>query len=291
MVRIHPPQFSAKIVADSIYNGRRLTTFQLSIPTVLLAELNTHRQLSRSASSFRAIPVNRMLQRCKFVPMHWGKSQPGMQANDRFPTKSWQAALGRLVWWLSLQMAMAMVKVLVWAGIHKQVANRLLTPFTVTDVVVTATDWSNFFGLRCHPDTEPHFRALAWNMADLYYFSKPLALKLGDWHLPFVTEDEKKTLSHQDLLHSSAARCARVSYLNHEGAVDIKKDRDLFNRLVMSGHWSPMEHVATPDFGKVANLNGWRSLRHHYSTEQRKFNYHRSRMWRYVAREIYDDAG
>lgn len=61
----------------------------------------------------------------------------------------------------------------------------------------------------------------------------------------------------------SAGRCARVSYLTHDGKRDPQADIDLCERLVRSGHMSPLEHVATPSrhsefFG---NLKGWWSLR------------------------------
>lgn len=75
----------------------------------------------------------------------------------------------------------------------------------------------------------------------------------------------------------SAARCARVSYLTHDGRRDIKKDLELFARLATAdpGHWSPFEHVATPcpnrwgdqvtidHIGRhLGNFRGWDQFRH-----------------------------
>ena len=51
-----------------------------------------------------------------------------------------------------------------WLNVHKQVANRLLEPFMWHTVIVTATEWDNFFNLRCHPDAQPEIRLVAESM-------------------------------------------------------------------------------------------------------------------------------
>jgi len=65
----------------------------------------------------------------------------------------------------------------------------------------------------------------------------------------------------------SVARCARVSYLNHDGLRDHQKDIELYNQLLSSKHMSPFEHVATPyptnDF--IGNFKGW--LQHRIEVE------------------------
>ena len=75
----------AEVIADSVpsFPGRRLTTFVLKFPRFILPEFNTHRMLSKNASSSRAIPVQKMIDAVidgPAVPMFWGKNQPGMQA-------------------------------------------------------------------------------------------------------------------------------------------------------------------------------------------------------------------
>ena len=53
---------SANVICDSINEqGVRLTTFEIEYPRFILAELNTHRQLSRNSSSSRAIPIQNIL--------------------------------------------------------------------------------------------------------------------------------------------------------------------------------------------------------------------------------------
>jgi len=86
--------------------------------------------------------------------------------------------------------------------------------------------------------------------------STPKELKNGTWHLPYVNEDEMLKYLHTTLekdldvwlpLKVSVARCARVSYLNHDGSEpDLEKDIKLYEMLKRMEHLSPFEHQATP---------------------------------------------
>src|SRR6202035_2540764 len=76
-------------------------------------------------------------------------------------------------------------------GYHKQIVNRLIEPFMHITVVCTATEYSNFFSLRCHEAAEPHINLLACRMRDAINASTPKLLKPGQWHLPFVGVDDK----------------------------------------------------------------------------------------------------
>ena len=77
----------ANILLDSISpSNKRLTTWILTYPLIIHAEVMTHRVFSRNASSSRAIPTSKMLESVKknpFIPVHWGKNQGGMQANEQ----------------------------------------------------------------------------------------------------------------------------------------------------------------------------------------------------------------
>jgi thymidylate synthase ThyX len=149
-------------------------------------------------------------------------------------------------------------------GVHKQLANRLLEPFSWHTVVVTATEWENFWALRCSPMAQPEIRTVAEMMRELYRASEPAPMNAGDWHTPFVDGAEKIDLvrTGNDMRKVSAGRCARVSYLTHEGRRDPSADVALYDRLVVDGHMSPLEHVATPivvDSGQrwSGNFFGW----------------------------------
>jgi hypothetical protein len=135
-------------------------------------------------------------------------------------------------------------------GAHKQIVNRLLEPFAHIRVVVTATEWENFYKLRRHPDAQPEIKALADAMWEAHQASTPKKLEAGEWHLPYVTAGEYVGYDDATLLKISTARCARVSYVAPgESTASVEKDLELYDRLVGSEpvHASPTEHQATPD--------------------------------------------
>ena len=149
-------------------------------------------------------------------------------------------------------------------GVHKQVTNRLLEPFLWQTVIVTATEWDDFWAQRCSPLAQPEIRAAAEAMRATYLASAPTPLAVGEWHTPYVRPEEAN-LEPEQRKRISAARCARVSYLTHDGRRDLAADEQLYERLVQADppHWSPLEHVATPARdGAPGNLRGWAQLRH-----------------------------
>ena len=263
----------AKIIADSISPaGVRITTLELSYWRAIHGELLTHRALSRNSMSSRAVPVAKMIQQVRdnpAGPSHWGANQPGMQARQELTGAA--LAEARLHWTVAAKKAADIAESMCALGLHKQVANRVLEPFQLMRTLVTATDWGNFFELRDHPDAQPEFQELAQAMRQAMDESEPEALSYGEWHLPYVTAAERQSSHSVNPVHVSAARCARVSYLLHDGeAPDIGKDLALFDRLVGSvpRHASPIEHQATPKRGdptrRSYNFRGWTQFRELY---------------------------
>jgi hypothetical protein len=264
---------SAKIIADSVNEyDNRLTTMELRYPRFIHSEFMTHRQFSRNASSSRAIPVKRLIDDIvadPVVPLFWGANQKGMQAGLEHDAKVLlhgnlqmsDLAVSRDVAWLNaMQKAVAIARSFDKAGYHKQLVNRLLEPFSHITVVVSSTQWANFFALRDHPDAEPHMQMLARAMKAAMAESVPI-LRIPDpkgnaaLHLPYVTDDERHNVLHVDessidpLICASVARCARTSYKTHDGRTPtIEEDIALFGRLVggIPIHASPAEHVAMP---------------------------------------------
>lgn len=273
--------YAAKVLLDSVSEaGDRLTTMEVTFPRMVLAEFNTHRMFSRNSASSRAIPVKRQLDRIMsdpFIPVYWGKNQSGMQASAELVGKEREAAIRD--WLTARDYAVEQAKRLLSLDAHKQVANRLLEPFMWHTVIVTATEWDNFFALRANPDAQPEIQVIAKMMKELYAESQPTLLKVGEWHLPLIQPDERNGIFELTLeaRKVSTARCGRVSYLTHDGLRDLSADIKLYDRLVSGGHMSPLEHVATPDFyvpevgdfGDVhdpqsimsGNFRGWKQLR------------------------------
>lgn len=157
---------SAKIVADSICNGNRITTMEVLFPRFILAELNTHRLFSRNSASSRAIPFKKMLKSVEenpFIPIAWQKDHKGMQGNE-YITDSEIISQLKKEWLLSRDWVIDSTIELNNKGLTKQVCNRLLEPFMWHKVLITATEWDNFFELRCpdyvfHDEEEYHFKS------------------------------------------------------------------------------------------------------------------------------------
>lgn len=214
---------------------------------------------SRNASSSRAIPVEKMLKQVTenpAMPIHWGKNQPGMQAREELDSLT-----GEGLWKDSAEYNAENCRIMSEWGYHKQVVNRLLEPFQWIKVIVTATEWDNFFKLRLHKDAQPEMMVLAEHMKKAMDESIPVELQPGEWHLPYVDfpGSRGKELVLEKAIKCSVARCGRVSYLNHDNsAPDIAKDIALADRLLAAGHMSPFEHIATPmDFAKDTFELAW----------------------------------
>ncbi|MGO9900035.1 MAG: FAD-dependent thymidylate synthase [Solirubrobacteraceae bacterium] len=286
--------YGARVLADSVsFREHRLATFEITFPRIVLAEFNTHRVFSRNSASSRAIPVVRQLLRVleePYVPDEFGSNQPGMQAGP--PLEGLRGQLARQEWVRARDSAAAHALRMItypgicsedadaatliqamkeladkqpdnsWLNVHKQLANRLLEPFMWHTLIVTATQWSNFFNLRAHPDAQPEMRRVAELMRDAWKHSTPRELADSEWHLPLVCEGDEE-LSIDQQVKASVGRCARVSYLTHDGRRDPDADIALHDHLLGSGHLSPFEHVARPLASDewCGNFRGWRAYR------------------------------
>ena len=144
-------KISAKIIADSADNrGNRITTFVLTYPRFILPELNTHRMFSRNSASSRAIPFEKMVKMVEedpFIPIAWQKDHKGMQGTEYFNEEESKSKIKE--WLIARDNAVTQAKKLHSEGVTKQLCNRLLEPFLWHTVLLTATEFENFFKLRC----------------------------------------------------------------------------------------------------------------------------------------------
>lgn len=255
-----PTNITAKVVCDSVSEqGVRLTTFEIEYPRFIHGEMMTHRSLSKNSSSSRAIPIQKMLDQIEnnmAVPIYWGENKSGMQAVAEVSKQSIRSAIDQ--WGFAYADIKHVVGRMIELGLHKQVPNRLTEPFQMMKVVITGTDWENFFNLRIHPDAQPEICMLAYKMYKAIEESEPYELKAGEWHLPYVNVgwNGKGELCYADqcfdcidleqAIKLSAASCASVSYRN-EGMTLEKADK-IFDMLIKADvvHSSPFEHLATP---------------------------------------------
>lgn len=233
---------NAKVVADSKNDfGNRITTMVVTMPRIILAEFNTHRMLSKNSASSRAIPFEKMVKSVEenpFIPIAWQKDHKGMQGDQYLDEE--RSSNAESNWRKAAQIRCEEAR-LIYANyfddeesrVTKQLVNRLLEPFMYHTVIVTATEWENFFALRCpryvnelggiwrskkdylSTNIEPsdwlttnkgqaeiHMMALAEAMWDAYNESTPKELKAGEWHIPFgdnMDESEIYRMASNDI--------------------------------------------------------------------------------------------
>lgn len=264
---------SAKIIADSVSpSGDRITTYELEYPRFIHSELMTHRLFSRNAASSRAIPIAKTIEQVRTnpaTPIHWGMNQAGMQANEELEERS--KARVQELWCHAAQAATVYAEIMDEQGAHKQIVNRILEPFVFMKTVVTATEYDNWFWLRCHADAQPEIKELADKMYSLYTGNEPIKLEAGDWHVPYYNgnygngvwkdsgyarEDGAHNFENTDwkrggytlnqALKISASCCAQVSFRSLDEG--LEKAKRIYDRLVDSVpvHASPFEHQASP---------------------------------------------
>ena len=254
----------AKVVADSISSitGVRLTTFEVECPRFILPEINTHRMISKNCSSSRAIPVEKMLEQIEenmAVPTYFGKNKSGMQACEEVNFSD----LAKKFWIMCGKSALADSKVILRDfGLHKQISNRITEPYQMVKILLTATEWDNFFNLRIHPTAQPEIAMLAYKMYQAMISSTPKVLKCGDWHLPYVdmvdvdgdgeyqyfsSDGEKiQQIDIDTAIKVSVSCSAQTSYRKNDQS--IEKAERIFDMLINTDviHASPFEHVACP---------------------------------------------
>ncbi|MEG2307283.1 MAG: hypothetical protein RSB94_08085, partial [Erysipelotrichaceae bacterium] len=205
---------------------------------------------------------------------YWGKAKSGMQATEEVDIddvwwyeEKWKFAFDEVSYRIEQLSDNVEGKKGFMPPLHKQVPNRLSEPFQMMKVVITGTDWENFFNLRIHPDAQPEICMLAYKMYQAMQESKPIELKVGEWHLPYVGFYRVKSgrgfgcveyftgvvgtesyhiLTLEQATKISAASCASVSYRT-EGMTLEKADK-IFDMLINAEvvHSSPFEHIATP---------------------------------------------
>ena len=303
---------SAKIVADSINakTSDRLTTFIVKFPRFVNSELLRHRNFSFCSASSRAIPSKKLILSVvndPAIPVFWGKNQSGMQSYEELPDddqiniydiggyvgggitcSSKKAAETR--WFEARDTIIKYAESLLSIGLHKQIANRILEPWQNITVLVTGTEWENFFALRAHPAAQPEIRDLAYLMLEIYNKSEPVVMtplddygsnidfsaaradcldlevftKDLDWHMPF-SDKMPEGLTKFEQLKVSIARIARLSYDTFDGEINVEKDFMIYEKLLGSSpiHASPAESVAFPIQSSrfVGNLRGWFQFR------------------------------
>lgn len=249
------------ILADSVNpKGIRLTTLQLYYPRFILPQLNTYRAFSRCTQSSRAVPIQKVIQSIKDNPVRpkFGGAQKGMVSG---PIDEDSVEALNDLWDNAARSALQTARQMEIHGAHKEAINRILEPYMHVRTVVSATDWSNFFRQRISPNAQHEIHELAAAIQDALAKSLPTNLKAGQWHIPYFNGQDSHGTETD--LKVAVARCARVSYTNHDGNVSLESDLRLFEQLKRDMHLSPFEHVAQAlnSKSRYANFKGFRQYR------------------------------
>lgn len=253
--------YQATVLADSISpDGVRLTTLWVTFPRFILAEVNTHRMLSRNSNSSRAIPPERQIAAVRenpFVPETFNKRVKGMGVGEAIEDQ--EAA--RRIWLLARDDAADAAEYLLGLDCDKSRINRLLEPFLWHSAVITATEWDNFFALRDNPQAQPEFQITARLMREVMERSEPVPVYPGEWHLPGVGAEElndamvqaddandKRVVAQawEYWKRVSAGRLARWTSYDRTDYEEPESAVFRCNKLIPSFHLSPLEHQATP---------------------------------------------
>jgi hypothetical protein len=271
--------FGADVLADSLTpTGVRCTTLVATLPRPYLAELNTHRlisrdgyeqELSRNSASSRAIPTEVNIAAVRehpYVPTTFNARVKGMGVGEAFDEELTEEC--RRVWMRQMNHATTGADALNELGLDKSRANRLLEPFMWHTVILTATEWENFLALRCpdgdKPDTsfpaQLEMQEFAICIRDALAASTPKNLEEASWHAPYFDWDDEFELLRgmmggaavpvneaiNGALLVSARRCARVSYVKQDDVEELMVSYDRGVQLADMGHYSPMEHQVRP---------------------------------------------
>jgi thymidylate synthase ThyX len=285
--------YRAEVIADSVSpEGQRISTLEVVMPRVLLAEMNTHRVFSRNSASSRAIPTHKQIRSVienPYIPSVWSIDEPGMQGAEvltdpddiKNAVESWlygrehsvlaavalMGGIRQLAYGANgekftgqaledaeqLQETVAELKSRLAPDIldlghrmHKQNPNRLLEPWLWHTIVITSTEWNNFYGLRTDANAEPHIQIVAGKMLAAHRTSTPDRVGYGEYHLPYVTLEDKEKYPTEQLIKMAVARCARTSSEKQRDQKTIDGEVSMYERLTSNGHASPLEHPARP---------------------------------------------
>lgn len=205
-------KISAKIIADSKNEfGNRITTMVVTFPRIILAELNTHRMFSRNSASSRAIPFRKMMDSIlqnPFTPIAWQKDHSGMQGTE-YITDPKEVETAERYWKQAAIDAVNRAQDLSQKGVTKQIVNRLLEPFMWHTVIITATEYENFFALRCPQYQRP------------YYVEEAMTTHIPTGYTTLRSRKEYASMCTPEYMKTEAPQTDMDWMLNNKGQAEI----------------------------------------------------------------------
>ncbi len=266
---------SATIIAHSINpDGQEIITFYLTkVSDRMLLDLRTHRVLdflweseSWSVASSRLADGHNTIAKIRANPLSpcpdgewYGPAERAKMGYSTLPPV--RRHMLAIEWEIACEEACDRADRLRSLGAHPEIWMAPLRPYMSYSAIVTGTDYGGFFAQRSAPDDgssgpRREVRLLANEMRSALDTSVPVQRDWGDYHLPFVADDERGDLDRA--IRLSASRCARAT-MDRAGEGDDRLADWLLRQT--PPHWGPFEHPARAERGRWANLTGWRSER------------------------------
>ena len=253
---------TAKVILDAQPElGHRITTLEVTMPKFLVAQLNTHRALVKNSASSRAIPITQFIRTILKSPVTPANYNMPANASGMIPKshlKGIKKLLSIALWNTGMYLNVGIAYLQHKLGLHKAWANRPLEAYYYTKVLITATEWDNFFNLRIHKDAQDAMCEVASRIKEAIDTSKPKPVSTGSWYLPYVGILENPT---QDEIDISVSCCAQVSYRTLDTSPD-KAKRVVSKLLGETPHWSPFEHIAVLTYNPKGSYKSWNTYRH-----------------------------
>ena len=194
-----------------------------------------------------------------YMPHVWQKDHKGMQGDELL--EEWKIPFVEFLWKLGMWNQATIANAISKFGASKQYTNRLIEPYMYVDYLVTSTTYDNFINQRDNYHAQLEMQIIARRLKLMLKYNEPEILKSGEWHLPFVTNEQFERHDIYDSIRMSVARCARTSYDTPDYLSKIDNDFKLFERLATDIHLSPFEHQVCAYGGNGGNLTGVTQLR------------------------------
>lgn len=261
-------------------------------PKALVAQLNKHRALSNNIASSRAIPTAKFIERSRDAwQPDFAQNKRGMSPGDALSAEQQAAALK--IWNDCVEQCRIAAAALNELGIHKQWANRPLDWCSKIDIILSGTDWKQFKKLRQKGSgAQDEIAVLAELIKEHQRDAVPLIATVDSFFAPMLyledyAEIDEYVKARPELKERirnqltggaficgwslrnvtygmvSAARCARVSYMNHENRKSLDDDFRLAFDLLEDKHMTPFEHqvVAARNNVQSGNIRKFHQLR------------------------------
>lgn len=235
MILINDLNYEVELLAYTKGPISSIATFRLKYPRIVHAELMTHRVFSRNASSSRAVPsvtVQSEVKNDPAIPRKFQENKSGMQGGQELDFGHWKRE------WIKASEEVTQIANR-FAGCHKQIVNRITEPFSFINVIVTSTEWDNFFNLRCTDLADPTFEEVALMIREV--LQKSTAVE-REWHIPYFNPD----INIEKNLIVSTTKAAKISYNKDRMECSMEEYEKRHNQLLSDFHLSPFEHCAKP---------------------------------------------